>query len=56
MCERDEPKEELLEDVPVRLMRWRRDWGIMACSESLESEEFEDLGGEGPGIRRATRS
>ena len=31
-------------------------WGIMACSESLESEEFEDLGGEGPGIRRATRS
>jgi hypothetical protein len=58
VCERVEPKEELLEDVPVRLMvrEWRRGLEVMACSESLESEELEDFGGDGSGMWRATRS
>lgn len=56
-------KEELLEDVPtrVKLRDWRRGCEVIAVSavsESSDSEEFEDLGGEGSsvGIGTATRS
>lgn len=53
-------KEELLEDVPARLKVRERLCGFeaMASSESSDSEEFEDLGGDSSsvGIWRATRS
>lgn len=63
MCEIVEVKEELLEDVPTRVMFWecRRDFDVTAVSESPESEELEELvdfGGESSsvGTGTATRS
>jgi hypothetical protein len=52
VCETVELKDELLEDVPPRvrlrecLRECRSGLEEMACSESPDSEEFEDLGGD----------
>ena len=63
MCETVEVKEELLDDVPTRVIFWERLRGFEATAvsespESDESEEFVDFGGEScsVGIGVATRS